>query len=233
MRVRADSRFGFTWPEHVHTDIIAHSVDAFPVHTAQEFVEFLRAIYASGPSASKPTPIEMFLGTHPAALEFVQARKPFPISFSKESFFAVNAYKFLNQDVVRYGRYRIRPEGAGEFLDDAAAARQAPTFLFDEIRARLAKGTVKMRIAVQVAGEEDVVKDSTVHWPKDRPEMQFGRVELMSEIQNNDAEQRHIIFDPIPRVDGIEVSGDPLLEPRASVYLMSGRHRRNKARGEP
>jgi catalase len=87
---------------------------------------------------------------------------------------------------------------------------------------------VKMRIAVQVAGEGDVVKDSTVHWPKDRREMQFGTVELMSEIQNNNAEQRHIIFDPVPRVDGIEVSGDPLLEPQASVYLMSGRRRRKQ-----
>jgi catalase len=88
----------FHLAEHVHTDIIAHSVDAFPVHTAEGFVEFLRAIYTSGSSASKPTPIEMFLGTHPAALEFVQAPKPFPTSFSKESFFAVNAYKFLNQE---------------------------------------------------------------------------------------------------------------------------------------
>jgi catalase len=219
----------FHLAEHVHTDIIAHSVDAFPVRTAEEFVEFLRAIYASQSSVSKPTPIEMFLGTHPAALEFVQAPKPFPASFARESFFAVNAYKFVNQEgIARYGRYRIRPEGAGEYLDDAAAARQPPNYLFDEIRARLAKGTMKMRIAVQVAGEGDNLTDSTVHWPKDRPQMEFGTVELMSEIPNNDDEQRHIIFDPIPRVDGIEVSSDPLLEPRASVYLMSGRRRRKQ-----
>ncbi len=219
----------FHLAEHVHTDIIAHSVDAFPVRTAEEFLEFLDAIYASGSSVSKPTPIEMFLGTHPAALEFVQTPKPFPASFSKESFFAVNAYKFVNQDsVARYGRYRIRPDGAGEYLDEAAAAQQSPNYLFDEIRARLVKGAVKMRIAVQVAAEGDNVTDSTVHWPKDRPETQFGTVELMSEIPNNEDEQRHIIFDPIPRVDGIEVSGDPLLDPRASIYLMSGRRRRKQ-----
>jgi len=34
-----------------------------------------------------------------------------------------------------------------------------------------------------------------------------------------------IIFDPIPRVDGIDASDDPLLELRA-VYLLSGRRRR-------
>jgi catalase len=51
-------------------------------------------------------------------------------------------------------------------------------------------------------------------------------IELNSVIADNDAEQRHIIFDPIPRVDGIDSSGDPLLEPRADVYLISGRRRR-------
>jgi len=55
---------------------------------------------------------------------------------------------------------------------------------------------------------------------------EFGTIELTSVMPDNDAEQRHIIFDPIPRVDGIEPSEDPLLDPRAAVYLMSGRRRR-------
>jgi catalase len=46
----------------------------------------------------------------------------------------------------------------------------------------------------------------------------------------NEAEQHHIIFDPIPRIDGIEPSGDPLLAPRADVYLMSGRRRRTEGK---
>jgi catalase len=79
---------------------------------------------------------------------------------------------------------------------------------------------------VQVAEAEDVVNDATVQWPDNRPELEFGTIELTSVLQDSDAEQRHIIFDPIPRVDGIEPSDDPLLEPRASVYLVSGRRRR-------
>ncbi len=43
----------------------------------------------------------------------------------------------------------------------------------------------------------------------------------------NDAhEQQCTIFDPVPRVDGIDASDDPLLELRAAVYLISGRKRR-------
>lgn len=83
-----------------------------------------------------------------------------------------------------------------------------------------------MRIAVQIADPQDVVDDSTAHWPSDRAVMEFGTLELTAEAENNDSEQRHIIFDPIPRVQGIETSGDPLSEPRASTYLLSGRRRR-------
>jgi catalase len=217
----------FYLAEHVHTDIIAHSVDGFPARTAEEFVEFLRAIHESGPDAPHPNAVEKFLGTHPAALEFVQAPKPMPVSFFSERYFAVNAYKFQNeQGVFRYGRYRIRPDGPDEHLDAAAAANQPPNVLFDEVATRLAKGPAKMRIAVQIAGDGDVVDDSTFHWPADRPEIEFGEVEITGILPENAAQQQRIIFDPIPRVDGIEPSGDPLLEPRATVYLMSGRRRR-------
>src|SRR2546423_6050947 len=34
----------FYMDTHVHTDIIAHSVDGFPTRTAEEFVELLRAL---------------------------------------------------------------------------------------------------------------------------------------------------------------------------------------------
>lgn len=43
---------------------------------------------------------------------------------------------------------------------------------------------------------------------------------------------RRMIFDPIPRVDGIEPSDDPLLELRAAIYLLSGRRRRQAIASE-
>ena len=38
----------FHLAEHVHTDIVAHSTNGFPVRTGEEFVEFLRAAAAAG-----------------------------------------------------------------------------------------------------------------------------------------------------------------------------------------
>jgi len=217
----------FHLAEHVHTDIVAHSVDTFPVHTAEEFLEFLNALIATDPAGPHPNAIEQFLGAHPAALTFVQTPKPIPTSFAKESFFAVSAFKFTNADgVSRYGRYRMLPAAGNEYLDEAGAASRSPNFLFDEIKERVAKEPVKFDVVVQLAEKGDTTDDATVRWPEDRPQIRFGEISLKEIAPNNASEQQHIIFDPIPRVDGIEASADPLFEPRANIYLMSGRRRK-------
>jgi catalase len=72
----------------------------------------------------------------------------------------------------------------------------------------------------------DVVDDATIHWPESRAVVELGRLELTALVADNAIEQQHIIFDPIPRVEGIAPSDDPLLELRAAIYLVSGRRRR-------
>jgi len=213
--------------EHVHTDFIGHSVDAFPVRTAEGLVEFLNAVIATGPAGPHPNAIEKFLGAHPTAATFVQIPKPIPTSFAKESFFAVSAFTFTNADgMSRYGRYRVLPVAGNEYLDEAGAAARSPNFLFDEIKERVAKEPVRFRVVVQLAEDGDTVDDATVRWPEQRPQLAFGEISLREVAPNNAGDQQHIIFDPVPRVDGIEASADPLFEPRANVYLMSGRRRR-------
>jgi len=221
----------FHLAEHSHTDIVSHSTDGFPARTGEEFQAFLRALASSDmtkpPDPANPSPIERFLGAHPAALAFVQAPKPAPSSFARESFFAIAAFHFTNTaGQTRFGRYRIVPAAGNDYLDAASAAAKGPNYLFDELQARVAKGPIEFRIRVQLANAGDVVDDATIHWPADRPVEDLGTISLTKVIADNVEEQRHIIFDPIPRVDGIEPSADPLLELRAAIYLMSGRRRR-------
>jgi catalase len=217
----------FHLAEHVHTDIVSHSTDGFPVRTGQEFLEFLRAVAASDPSKPSPSPIEMFLGSHPKALAFVQTPKPSPSSYARESYFGVTAMGFFNKDGVRqYGRYRIVPEAGNEHLDDAKAKSKGANYLYDELAERVAKAPIRFEILVQAAEHGDIVDDATVHWPEERRLINFGQIVLTEPVADNEHEQRQIIFDPIPRVDGIEPSDDPLLELRAAVYLISGRRRR-------
>jgi catalase len=161
----------------------------------------------------------------------VQIPKPIPTSFARESFFAVSTFRFTNAEgVSRYGRYRILPVAGNEYLDEAGAAAQTPNFLFDEIEQRLAKGPAHFRIVVQLAEDVDTVDDATVRWPENRQQITFGEISLTGIKPDNTREQQQIIFDPIPRVEGIEASADPLFEPRANVYLMAGRRRRADAK---
>ena len=217
----------FHLAEHVHTDIVSHSTDGFPTRTGQEFLEFLRALARSDPSKPSPSPIEVFLSSHPKALAFVQAPKPTPSSFARESYFGVTAMRFTNKDgVSRYGRYRIVPEAGIDHLPDAIAAAKSANFLFDELAERIARGPITFRILAQLANDEDTVDDATIHWPEERTLLDLGAITLAEPVADNAHEQQHIIFDPIPRVEGIDPSEDPLLELRAAIYLLSGRRRR-------
>jgi catalase len=135
--------------------------------------------------------------------------------------------RFINAEgVSRYGRYRITPDAGNDHLDDETTKGKGPNFLFDELTERIATGPISFQLLVQVANEDDIVDDATIHWPADRPLIPLGKIVLASLVPDDAHEQKKIIFDPIPRVDGIEPSEDPLLELRAAVYLLSGRRRR-------
>lgn len=217
----------FYLAEHVHTDIVAHSHDGFPTHNGQQFLEFVRALAASGPAAAKPTPVDQFLATHPTALRFATAPKPIPTSFSREAFFGVSALKFRNgQGVERFGRYRLRPEAGTEYLTDDQAAQKSPDFLGEELARRLAQGPIKFRLIVQLAEANDEVNDPTAAWPATRKEVELGVISVTELADQSATEMRKLIFDPIPRVEGIEPSADPLWQLRADIYLLSGRRRR-------
>lgn len=210
---------------HTHTDIIAHSFDGFPVHTGEEFLEFLRAAAAAG--TGKPEAIGAFLGSHPNAKHFLETPKPLPTSFAREAFFARTAFKFTNASgASRFGRFRIRPDAGTEYLSDKDAAAKSPNFLFEELGPRLAKQPVKLNVYVQMAEQGDAITDASTSWPANRKDVLFGTITLTTIVDHQDPERRKIIFDPVPRVDGIDPSGDPLTQVRADLYLLSGRRRR-------
>lgn len=217
----------FYLAEHVHTDIVAHSHDGFPVPNGDEFLKFLTALASSGPAAPAPTPVDQFLATHTAAMRFATAPKPIPTSFAREAFFGVSALKFSNQQgAERFGRYRIRPEAGTEYLTADEAAHKSADFLVEELPQRLADGPIRFKLLVQLAQAGDEAADPTVAWPATRHEVELGVITLTQRADETSAEMRKLIFDPIPRVDGIEPSADPLWQLRADLYLLSGRRRR-------
>jgi catalase len=222
----------FYLDDHVHTDIVAHSTEGFPTRTPEEFLGFLRALGSTTPDSPKPTPIEQFLAAHPKALQFVMLPKPIPTSFAHESFFGMAPFRFTNSlGDARHGRFRLLPFAGNEHFSEADAAKQSPDFLMDELAVRLKKGPIRFRVVVQLAGPGDDVADATTAWPQDRPQIELGALALTKLENHDEPELRKIIFDPIPRVDGIDPAGDPLLDVRAAIYLRSGRRRRVASEG--
>ncbi len=217
----------FHLADHVHTDIVAHSHNGFAVRTGEEFLAFLRAVAASGPDALTPPPIVAFLAAHPTARAFVEAPKPIPVSFAQQAFFAITAFKFTNgAGVSRFGRFRLIPAAGTAFLSAEQAAAKPADFLALEMSERLARGPVVFRVRVQLAGDGDEVANATAVWPDSRPQIEFGTITLTQRVDELAPDMWKVIFDPLPRVEGIDSAGDPLTEVRSDIYLLSGRRRR-------
>lgn len=213
----------FHLPDKTETDIVAHSVDAFPAATAEEFLEFARALgeTVSAPAA-KPSALELLFAKRPAARNFVEAPKPAPVSFATEAYYGINAFRFINaQGVARYVRYRILPIAGQQYLADSQAAKQPINYLFDELQARFRGGSAQFRLVAQVAAEGDNVTNGTVSWPADRELVELGTLNLTQSIEDSAARERVLIFDPTHLTDGIENSGDPVIEARSKIYGIS------------
>ncbi|RMY40116.1 hypothetical protein D0866_01476 [Hortaea werneckii] len=207
---------------HLHTDIIAHSTPYFPMRTGEGFLAMLDAL-------SRGT-IGDFLTANPSAAAFVQDPKPSPKSFATERYYGVNAFKFVSKDrgQERFIRYRILPDAGLSHLSETELASKTPNYLYDELPTRINQGSVGFKLLAQVAEADDPTEDATRHWPEERRLIELGsiRLEAVTPEEQSAREQKRIIFDPIPRVEGIEPSADPLLEMRAAIYLISGKERR-------
>ncbi|KAH8895748.1 heme-dependent catalase [Thozetella sp. PMI_491] len=206
-------------PRRVHTDIVAHSVDGFPGSNGEEALGFF--------SSLKDGTIGDYLASHPKALAFVQLPKPFPATLANEQYFSVNAFKLVAASgTATFVRYRIVPVAGVQNITNEEAAARPTNYLFDELPVLVGKGPIEFKLTAQVAEDGDVTNDNTVKWPESRKVVELGTISLTSLVEGNLAEQKQIIFDPIPRVEGLEPSDDPLLDTRAAVYLISGRERR-------
>jgi len=212
----------FKLPDGSDTDIVAISVNGFPVATPEDFLGLLNAIAASGAEAPKPSPVEQFLGSHPAALKFVNTPKPAPVSFATQAFYGVNAFSFTNaKGESRFGRYQIIPLSGQQSLSTEEAAKAAPNYLMDELPARLKAAEIKYRISVQLAEKGDVINDPTAVWPDSRAQIELGVLTLKAMVPDSQQVEKTVMFNPLLLPDGIAPSEDPILLARPAVYADS------------
>ena len=211
----------FHLPDGSEADMVCISANGFPVATGEDFLALLQAAGASGPDAPKPTPIEKFLASHPAALAFVTTPRPVAVSYGTQPFFGVNAFKFTNaQGTAKFGRYRIVPESGPAFVSDAEAAKRPPNALADNLRASLETGPVKFRLLVQIAATDDSTTDATKVWPDSRPTVELGEIAVIKALDTQKVEN-DLVFLPTNLTSGIDPSDDPIIDTRTEAYAES------------
>jgi catalase len=206
-------------------DILANSIEGFPVRTPEEFLAFLRA-QLPDPATGQPVPdaVPRFLAGHPSAGAFIGRlmMKPVPASYAQAGYHGEHAFLFTAADgTSRFGRYRWTPEAGEAYLSPEDAGKRSPSFLRDELDSRLRNGPVVFRLLLQVAAANDPTDDVTALWPADRPLVELGRLEIAGISPSGAADERQLVFDPTNLADGIALSADPILLARSAAYSVS------------
>jgi catalase len=219
----------FQLPDGQSTDVLALSIEGFPVRTPEDFLAFLQA-QLPDPVTGQPAPeaIPRFLDSHPTARAFLERlmQKPVPASYGQASYHAEHAFLFTAADgMSRFGRYRWMPEAGEAYLSPDEASRRSANFLREELESRLQDGPVVFHLLVQLAEESDPTDDVTALWPVDRPFVELGRLEVTGISPTSAADERRLVFDPTNLADGIALSADPILLVRSAAYALSYDHR--------
>lgn len=202
-------------------DVVVNSLKYFPVATGEEFRDLLTAVSKSGPDAPKPTPVETFVASHPAAGKAGATAKT-PTSVARQIFNGINAFVLVDATGKRRAfRWRFVPVDGEELMPPEEAAKQSPTFLMDEIRTRLAKAPVAYRVEAQLAEAGDPTNDATKPWPEERRSVVLGTLNLTKPVADSLEAEKALLFLPNALTDGVEVSDDPLIDTRVQAYAVS------------
>ena len=211
----------FRLPDGSDTDMVINSLHFFPVATGAEFRDLLLAIAASKPDSPKPTKLEEFVANHPAVAKAGATAKT-PASFATERYFGINAFGFTNKaGETRFIRYIAEPLAGVSYLDPQDAAKRAPDFLSDDLKARLAKAPVQFRLLAQVAAPGDSIIDATIPWPEDRQRVELGVITVTALAPDNEEAAKALLFLPGNVTDGVAPSDDPLIAVRDASYAIS------------
>ena len=219
----------FYLPDGTVTDLIGITIPLFFGRTPDEVLEGLK-ILKPDPATGKPDEkrVMQYLATRPWIANAFKIAKnlPYPVSFAQTVFHAIHAFKFVNAaDEAQYARYHWEPETgeAGQTLEELQ--KQPPSYLFEELEARLRKAPVVFNLVLQLAEEGDPTDDPTAPWPEDRSRVAIGRLELVRPTTVEEIGDPVMLHDPTRLTDGIEPSDDPVLAVRRGVYEVSVAHR--------
>lgn len=216
------------------TDVVALTLPRFFVRTPEDFLELTLA--------RKPDPVTgqpdmerlgRFLESHPEALPAIQhaLTQPAPASYAQLEYNAIHAFRWIAPDGERrWVRYSFRPAAGVAGIGDDEAKAQPRDYLRDELERRLSAGPVEFSFEVTVAGDGDDPDDPTEPWPAERDRVRAGTLRIDGFEHGRERDDDVLVFDPTRVIDGIELSGDPILRVRPDAYAVSVERRAGVAR---
>ena len=212
----------FYLPDGSRTDIAAQTVPRFPVSTPEAFIELM---HSQRPSPAMAWRMPVFFARHPKALTTLPgslaALRPLD-SFAHASYYALNAFKFVDSEGgSRYVRYKFVPELGETRISPREAKRRGRDYLFEDIRERVGRGPVRFTLELQIAGPGDPTDDPSAAWPAGRERVVAGTLELTGLETDRETGGDVLVFDPTRVTDGIELSDDPVLRFRREAYAES------------
>lgn len=215
----------FHLPDGSKTDIVVHSFNGFPAATAADVRDLFLAIAATKPESPKPTALDQFLSSHPSAKAFVEAPKPAPVSYATMTYFGVNSFKFTNaKGDVTVGRYQLQPVAGEHFLTKEQLATMGSDYLTTEILQRVRRGSVKFKLLLQVAAQDDKIDDPSIAWPDTRKKVELGTLAITKAVADSQTAEKKLLFMPGTLVSGIEAA-DPMIAARSAAYTISASRR--------
>jgi catalase len=205
------------------TDLVASTLPCFAVRTPEGFVALMEAI-ARGPHRGRRALSFLIRHRETWPLSWRAARmKPVP-SYAHARYNGVHAFRWIDGDGrARHVRYSWRPLAGERSLGRRAARRREPDFLRREIAERVAREPVRFVLELQLAADGDRVADPTAIWPRRRPRVDAGTLEVGAAAPERDGPE--LVFDPTRVTDGIEPSDDPILNFRPHAYAVSAERR--------
>ncbi len=198
------------------------------VSTPQAFYENAVAS-APDPATGKPNPEKMaaFLAKHPETVAF-KARmmaKPMASGFANDSYNSINGFIFVAPDGKRrLVRWSMQAADAFATLSPAMRKGRSANYMFDDLRARVAKGPIKWRLIATIAEPGDPNRAAEV-WPDDRKTVDMGTLTINHVEAEATGNCQDVNFDPLVLPTGIEPSDDPIPFARSAVYAESFRRR--------
>ena len=201
------------------------SAPLFGAATPEQFLGRLESL-APDPETKKPNPekIKAFADANPEVLlqGKYYASQPVPASFGTVNYWGVHAFGFVDAGGKKqYGKWIFEPVGGTQGLSDDEAKAKGTDYLFDELRQRVAAGSVAFDFQLQLAQPGDRIDSAVTPLPDDRKKVNLGRLTIKSVSADASGPCLAITYNPIVLPKGVEPSADPMLAARAAPYAVS------------